>query len=112
MCKPSFALSGTSDQTRSRSDRTDLRITFSRSLAEAKSISRQKDSVDKEKEKVTSLEETKDSWSRCCHVGKIALENPDFLKRAPQEEVENRKQTLVQIQKKLQSLQRNLEGLS
>ena len=32
--------------------------------------------------------------------GKIALENPDFLKRAPQEEVENRRQTLVQIAKK------------
>jgi valyl-tRNA synthetase len=67
--------------------------------------------VDMEKEKARLLK-NKGQLEQMLSRGKIALENPDFLKRAPQEEVENRKQTLVQIEKKLQSLQRNLEGLS
>jgi len=67
--------------------------------------------IDKEKEKARLIK-NKGQLEQMMSRGKIALENPDFLKRAPQEEVENRKQTLVQIQKKLQSLQRNLEGLS
>jgi valyl-tRNA synthetase len=67
--------------------------------------------VDKDKEKARLLK-NKGQLEQMLSRGKIALENPDFIRRAPQEEVENRKQTLVQIQKKLQSLQRNLEGLS
>jgi valyl-tRNA synthetase len=67
--------------------------------------------VDNAKEEARLLK-NKGQLEQMLSRGKIALENPDFLKRAPQEEVENRKQTLVQIQKKLQSLQRNLEGLS
>jgi len=69
------------------------------------------DLIDKEKEKARLLK-NRGQLEQMLSRGKIALENPDFLKRAPQEEVENRKQTLVQIEKKLQSLQRNLEGLS
>lgn len=67
--------------------------------------------VDKDKEKARLLK-NQGALEQMLSRGKIALENPDFLKHAPPEEVENRKQTLVQIQKKLQSLQRNLEGLS
>jgi valyl-tRNA synthetase len=67
--------------------------------------------VEKEKEKVRLLK-NKGQLEQMLSRGKIALENPDFLKRAPQEEVANRRQTLAQIEKKLQSLQRNLEGLS
>ena len=44
--------------------------------------------------------------------GKMGLENKDFLERAPKEEVENRRQTMLETQKKIEWLNRNLEGLS
>ena len=44
--------------------------------------------------------------------GKAALDTQDFIRRAPKEEVDSRRQTLLQTQKKLEWLERNLEGLA
>ena len=44
--------------------------------------------------------------------GKAQLENQDFMTHAPKEEIESRQATLAQSTKKLEWLDRNLEGLS
>ena len=67
--------------------------------------------VNKEKEKVRLLK-NKGQLEHILARGKTALENKEFLERAPKEEVESRRLTLIQTQKKLEWLQRNLEGLS
>ena len=67
--------------------------------------------IDKEKEKARLLK-NKGQLEQMLARGKMALENKDFLERAPKEEVESRQETLLQTQKKLEWLQRNLEGLS
>jgi valyl-tRNA synthetase len=46
------------------------------------------------------------------HRGQVVLQNPDFLARAPQEEIESRKTTLAEIRKQIEWIERNLEGLS
>jgi valyl-tRNA synthetase len=67
--------------------------------------------VDKEKEKARLLK-NRGQLEQMLARGKAALDNQDFIHRAPKEEVESRRQTLLQTQKKLEWLQRNLEGLS
>jgi valyl-tRNA synthetase len=67
--------------------------------------------VDKEKEKARLLK-NKGQLEQMLTRGKAALENQDFILRAPPEEVESRRQTLSQTQKKLEWIGRNLEGLS
>lgn len=67
--------------------------------------------VDKEKEKVRllkQLEQLKQKLAR----GQATLNNPDFVARAPQEQVEEHRKTLLELQKKIEWLNRNLEGLS
>ncbi len=76
-----------------------------------KFLSRRRDSSIKEKEKARLLK-NKSQLEQMLTRGKAALDNKDFLERAPKEEVESRRQTLLQTQKKLEWLQRNLEGLS
>ena len=66
---------------------------------------------DKEKEKARLLK-NKGQLEQMLLRGKASLENKDFLARAPKEEVESRRQTLQETQKKLEWLDRNLEGLS
>jgi valyl-tRNA synthetase len=67
--------------------------------------------IDKEKEKARLLK-NKGQLQQMFARGKAALDNQDFIQRAPKEEVESRRQTLLQTQKKLEWLERNLEGLS
>jgi len=67
--------------------------------------------IDKEKEKARLLK-NKANLEQMLARGKASLENKDFIERAPREEVESRRETLLQTQKKLEWLQRNLEGLS
>jgi valyl-tRNA synthetase len=67
--------------------------------------------IDKDKEKARLLK-NRQQLEQMLQRGKTALENKDFLQRAPKEEVENRRQTLFQTQKKIEWLNRNLEGLS
>jgi valyl-tRNA synthetase len=67
--------------------------------------------IDKEKEKARLLK-NKGQLEQMLVRGKASLENKDFLARAPREEVESRRQTLQETQKKLEWLDRNLEGLS
>ncbi len=67
--------------------------------------------LDKEKEKARLIK-NRQQLEQMLRRGKAALENKDFLERAPKEEVDNRRQTLLQTQKKIEWLNRNLEGLS
>jgi valyl-tRNA synthetase len=67
--------------------------------------------VDKEKEKAR-LKKNLTQLEQMLTRGQASLENKDFLERAPQEEVESRRETLRQTQKKIEWLNRNLEGLS
>jgi valyl-tRNA synthetase len=67
--------------------------------------------VDKEKEKARLLK-NKSQLEQMLMRGKAALDNKDFIERAPKEEVENRRQTMLETQKKIEWLNRNLEGLS
>ena len=67
--------------------------------------------IDKEKEKARLLK-NRGHLEQMLSRGKAALENKDFLERAPREEIENRRETLHETQKKLEWLNRNLEGLS
>ncbi len=67
--------------------------------------------IDKEKEKARLLK-NKGQLEQMLLRGKASLENKDFLARAPREEVESRRQTLKETQKKIEWLDRNLEGLS
>ena len=67
--------------------------------------------VDKEKEKARLLK-NKGQLEQMLARGKASLENKDFLTRAPKEEVESRRQTMLETQKKIEWLDRNLEGLS
>jgi valyl-tRNA synthetase len=67
--------------------------------------------VDKEKEK-TRLRKNLTQLEQMLQRGQAALDNKDFLERAPQEEVQNRRETLQQTRKKIEWLNKNLEGLS
>jgi valyl-tRNA synthetase len=67
--------------------------------------------VDKEKEKARLIK-NKSQLEQMLARGKASLENKDFIERAPKEEVESRRQTLIQTQKKIEWLNKNLEGLS
>ena len=67
--------------------------------------------VDREKEKARLLK-NKAQLEQMLARGKMSLENKDFLARAPREDVDSRRQTLQETQKKIEWLNRNLEGLS
>jgi valyl-tRNA synthetase len=67
--------------------------------------------VDKEKEKAR-LQKNLTQLEQMLQRGQSALDNKDFLERAPKDEVENRRQTLLQTRQKIEWLHRNLEGLS
>ncbi|MFA5976015.1 MAG: valine--tRNA ligase [Elusimicrobiota bacterium] len=67
--------------------------------------------IDKEKEKAR-LQKNKAQLEQMLARGRASLENKDFLERAPKEEVESRRVTLRETEKKLLSLDRNLEGLA
>jgi len=67
--------------------------------------------VDKEKEK-SRLQKNLSQLQQMLERGQAALDNKDFLERAPREEVENRRETLQQTRKKIEWLNKNLEGLS
>lgn len=67
--------------------------------------------VDKEKEKAR-LRKNKSQLEQILARGRASLENKDFIERAPREEVENRRATLLETERKIRWLDRNLEGLS
>lgn len=67
--------------------------------------------IDKEKEK-TRLQKNRAQLEQMIARGKAQLENQDFMTHAPREEIESRQATLAQSTKKLEWLDRNLEGLS
>jgi len=67
--------------------------------------------VDKEKERVR-LRKNLAQLEQMLARGQASLENKDFLERAPKEEVESRRETLHQTRKKIEWLNKNLEGLS
>ncbi len=67
--------------------------------------------IDKDKEKARLLK-NKSQLEQMLARGRAALENKDFLERAPKEEVESRRATLQETEQKLRWLDRNLEGLS
>jgi valyl-tRNA synthetase len=67
--------------------------------------------VDKEKEKARLMKNLT-QLEQLLQRGQAALDNKDFLERAPKEEVENRRETISQTKKKIEWLNRNLEGLS
>jgi valyl-tRNA synthetase len=67
--------------------------------------------VDKEKEKAR-LKKNLLQLEQMLQRGQAALDNQDFIQKAPKEEVESRRQTLRQTRQKIEWLNRNLEGLS
>jgi valyl-tRNA synthetase len=67
--------------------------------------------VDKEKERAR-LNKNLGQLQQMLDRGQIRLDNKDFLEKAPKEEVDNLRQTLQQTRKKIESLNKNLEGLS
>lgn len=67
--------------------------------------------VDKEKEKAR-LNKNLTQLQQMLERGQAALNNKDFLERAPKEEVESRRETLQQTRQKIEWLNKNLEGLS
>jgi valyl-tRNA synthetase len=69
------------------------------------------DLVDRTKEKAR-LEKNRQQLMEMIARGKVALENKNFIERAPKEEVENRRETLRVLEQKIRWIDRNLEGLS
>jgi len=67
--------------------------------------------IDKEKEK-SRLLKNRQQLASLAERGRVALENQNFIERAPKEEVESRRETLRQTEQKIQRIDRNLEGLS
>jgi valyl-tRNA synthetase len=67
--------------------------------------------IEKEKEKAR-LTKNLAQLEQMLARGKVMLENKDFVERAPKEEVESKRTTLLETERKIASLKRNLEGLS
>jgi valyl-tRNA synthetase len=66
--------------------------------------------IDKEKERLR-LAKNLSQLEQQILRGQAQLENPDFVERAPQEEVQNLRRRIAELQAQAESLRRNLEGL-